>query len=77
MIKYGALIVWSSYSLNVILGIVGRFTYKVNRSYIRTENVELVLVSVASRKVSNSLFETVKHTIVNTSDLPLMWSLKE
>jgi egghead protein (zeste-white 4 protein) len=69
VLKYAALIVWSSYSINVILGMIGRYFYKVKRSDYKTTKLELVLVSVANKKVKKSLFETVNHTLLYFRDV--------
>src|SRR5919108_1948829 len=60
--KYVAFIVWTSYSINVVLGMIGRAIYKPKISNTKTNKLELVLVSVASKKVRNSLLETVNYT---------------
>src|SRR5918911_2580681 len=71
IIKYAAFIVWSCYSVNVVIGLIGRAFFRPNKEYNKTDKLELVLISVANKKVKKSLFETINHTINMFKDVPL------
>jgi beta-1,4-mannosyltransferase len=71
VIKYAAFTVWTTYSINVVLGLIGRISYKPKRSLMRTDKVELVLVSIASIKVRRALLETINSTLNRFPDIPL------
>lgn len=61
LLQYVAFFCWACFSIFVVLGIVGQlFRPKIDKK--KAENVECVLVSVASRKVEKSLFECIAHT---------------
>ena len=70
ILKYAALIVWTSYSMNVVLGLIGIACYKPKKSYTKTDKIELVLVSIASKIVRNSLLETINYTKSNFKGVP-------
>src|SRR5919107_1460953 len=71
VIKYAAFIVWTTYSINVVLGLIGRILYKPKRALMRTDKVELVLVSIASTIVRRALLETINSTLNRFPDVPL------
>ncbi|HKI07926.1 MAG TPA: glycosyltransferase family 2 protein [Nitrososphaeraceae archaeon] len=71
VIKYAAFTVWTTYSINVVLGLIGRIFYKPKTGLMRTDKVELVLVSIASIKVRRALLETINSTLSRFPDIPL------
>ena len=72
VIKYAAFAVWTTtYSVNVVLGLIGKIFYKPKRALMRTDKVELVLVSIASIKVRRALLETITATLKRFPDVPL------
>ncbi len=71
VIKYAAFAVWTTYSINVVLGLTGKIFYKPKRALMRTDKVELVLVSIASVKVRRALLETITATLKRFPDVPL------
>ena len=53
---------WSIVSIYVLLGLIGYLFYKkANKSNIKADNVELVIVSKASKNVKDSLFNNIKY----------------
>ena len=70
VIKYTAFAVWTTYSINVVLGLIGKILYKPKRGIMRTDKVELVLVSIASKKVRRALLETLNYTLKRFPDIP-------
>src|SRR5919106_5298454 len=71
VMQYAAFIVWTTYTINVVLGLIGKAFYKPKMGTVRTDKVELVLVSVASAKVRNALFETIKSNLKMFPNVPL------
>lgn len=71
VMQYTAFIVWTTYTINVVLGLIGKAFYKPKMGTVRTDKVELVLVSVASAKVRNALFETIKSNLKMFPNVPL------
>jgi hypothetical protein len=65
ILKYAPLIVWTSYSMNVVLGLIGRAFFILKKSDSKTEKLELVLVSIANKKMRNSARETINYTKSN------------
>ena len=70
IIKYCAVIIWSLYSINVLMGLFG-LLYKPRASSVKSTKVEIVIVSVASRYVKRSLFECIKKTKEAFQNVPL------
>ena len=70
ILKYAPLIVWTSYSMNVVLGLISRAFFTPKKSDTKTGKLELVLVSIANKKVGNSLLETINHTKSNFKGVP-------
>ena len=70
ILKYAALILWTSYSINVVLGLIGIAFYKPKKSDTKTDKLELVLVSIASKIVRNSHLETINFTKNNFRGVP-------
>jgi len=68
--QYAAFIVWTTYTINVVLGLIGKILYKPKMGIVRTNKVELVLVSVASAKVKNALLESINSTLKRFPDIP-------
>jgi cellulose synthase/poly-beta-1,6-N-acetylglucosamine synthase-like glycosyltransferase len=71
IMQYAVFIVWTTYTINVVLGLVGKAFYKPKMSTVRTDKVELVLVSVASAKVRKALYQTITSTLERFPDVPL------
>ena len=70
IIKYYAVIIWSFYSINVLMGLFG-LLYKPRTSNIKSAKVEIVIVSIASRYVKKSLFECLAKTRERFPDVPI------
>jgi cellulose synthase/poly-beta-1,6-N-acetylglucosamine synthase-like glycosyltransferase len=71
VLQYAVFAVWTTYTVNVALGLIGRTFYKPKMGTVRTNKVELVLVSVASKKVRNALLQTINSTVERFPDVPL------
>lgn len=71
IIEYNVFVIWTAYSINVVLGLIGKTFYKPKMGIVRTNKVELVLVSVASAKVRNTLYQTITSTMERFPDVPL------
>jgi len=52
-----------SYSLLISMGAFSYFTYRPRRGSTRARNVEIVIVSKASEKVKNSLYEVLRYHV--------------
>jgi egghead protein (zeste-white 4 protein) len=61
IIKYYAIIIWSLYSTNVLIGVFG-VIYRSKSSKTKSDKVEIVIVSIASVYVKKSLFECIAQT---------------
>ncbi len=70
IIKNYALIIWSLYSINVIMGLFG-LLYKPRTGSIKSDKIEIVIVSIASRYVKRSLFECIVRTKERFQDVPV------
>ena len=68
-LKYPAYFAWVLYCLLLVIGLLGFFG-RTNRGDIRAKNVEIALVTIASRSVSSSLFEAIRHTRTNFPEIP-------
>ncbi len=55
-----AFLCWSMFLLWTILGVIS-LTYKPKKAKEPAKNVEIIIVSIASPKVRNSLFETIEN----------------
>jgi cellulose synthase/poly-beta-1,6-N-acetylglucosamine synthase-like glycosyltransferase len=64
LLQYIAFFSWACFTIFVIIGIIGQ-AYKPKKAKRKAENVELVLVTVANKKVEKSLFECIAHTEKN------------
>ncbi len=60
ILKYYAVTIWFFYSLNVVIGLFG-IGYEANKNDKKASNVDIVIVSLASKGVRNSLFECINH----------------
>jgi beta-1,4-mannosyltransferase len=70
ILKNYALVIWSLYSINVIMGLFG-LLYKPRTGSIKSDKVEIVIVSIASRYVKRSLFECIVRTKERFQDVPV------
>jgi hypothetical protein len=52
LIGFLAMVVWTGNSVNIILGLIGKTFYKSTRNNIKTNKLEIVLISIANEKVS-------------------------
>ena len=68
--KYAAFASWFLYSMFLIVGFIG-FSFRAKKSSAKSNRVEIVIVSIASRSVKNSLFECINHTRTHFTDVPL------
>jgi egghead protein (zeste-white 4 protein) len=71
VMQYAVFVVWTTYTINVVLGLIGKTFYKPKMGVVRSNKVELVLVSVASAKVRNALLDTINSTVQRFPDIPL------
>lgn len=71
VMQYAVFIVWTTYTINVVLGLIGKIFYKPKIGIVRTNKVELVLVSIASPKVRKALLEAIDSTLKSFPDVPL------
>jgi hypothetical protein len=69
-LKYPAYFSWVLWCSLLVIGFQG-FFYRVHRSQVLANNVEFVIVSIGSRNVRCSLFETIKHTALSFPQVPL------
>jgi hypothetical protein len=70
IIKYYAVIVWSFYSVNVLVGLFG-LLYKSRASSEKSKKVEIVIVSIASQYVKSSLFQCIRETRKKFHNTPI------
>lgn len=70
ILKYYAIIIWSFYSVNVIIGLFG-LLYTSRVGNVKSDKVEIVIVSIASRYVKRSLFECIAHTKTKFQNIPI------
>jgi cellulose synthase/poly-beta-1,6-N-acetylglucosamine synthase-like glycosyltransferase len=54
----------------LVIGFIG-FSYRAKKSSFKSNKVEFVIVSIASKGVKNSLFECINHTRTHFKDIPL------
>jgi egghead protein (zeste-white 4 protein) len=69
-LKYAAFASWFLYAMFLIIGFTG-YSYRAKKSSFKSNKVEFVIVSIASRRVKNSLFECIHHTRTRFKDVPL------
>jgi beta-1,4-mannosyltransferase len=70
ILKYYAIIIWSFYSVNVMLGLFG-LLYKSRVSSVKSDKVEIVIVSIANRNVKRALYECIVHAKKKFQNTPL------
>ena len=70
IIKYYAVIIWSFYSINVLMGLFG-LLYRSRASSAKSSKVEIVIVSIASQYVRKSLFQCIDETIRKFQNVPI------
>jgi beta-1,4-mannosyltransferase len=69
-LKYPAYFSWIVYGSLLMISFLG-FLWRPHRADFAANNVEFVVVSIASRSVRASLFEAINHTTANFPHIPL------